>query len=87
MKERSIDPSHERCARCGYTRGVHVLANYADGQMVGAAGLICPLATWISPASVDAVDPADGIVTDCPRAAESLSTPTVAAEARAPEEK
>lgn len=43
------------CARCGYTREAHALANFADGAMIGAPVLVCPFATWKSPPAADAV--------------------------------
>lgn len=56
-KRRKVDPAHESCARCGYLRQSHALANFADGPMIGAPVLICPFATWKSPQADDASDP------------------------------
>jgi hypothetical protein len=56
-KKRKIDPAFESCARCGYMRKSHALANFADGPMIGAPVLICPFATWKPPLASAAVDP------------------------------
>ncbi len=36
----------EACARCGYSREAHELANFADGPMIGRPVLICPFAIY-----------------------------------------
>jgi hypothetical protein len=50
-----VEAERESCARCGYLRQSHALANFADGPMIGAPVLICPFATWKSPVTDDAV--------------------------------
>lgn len=59
-KKRMDDPAYVPCARCGYTRQGHALANFADGQNVGQAVLICPFATWkeaVPPSPAGAANP------------------------------
>jgi hypothetical protein len=52
-KKRIEEAKAEACVRCGYSRQAHELANFADGPMVGRPVLICPFATFKSPADVE----------------------------------
>jgi hypothetical protein len=53
---------NEPCARCGYTRKSHALANYTDGAFVGQAVLVCPFAQWKDSYLSDAPTQADDAV-------------------------
>ena len=36
------------CKRCGAREDAHLLVNYSDGGIVGAAALLCPTSTFAS---------------------------------------